>query len=199
MSENRFQLAARLISENPRASANKIACHPDWQGPPPTAAQMDRVRRWLAAKEEKARPRPKAEWTHRQKVNAWLTLWAVVGLAIIGGLACLIFEFPEECFGVFFGLCVLGLMYAGNVMGDKRRAAIQEAKRPRVNSRMVCPHCQSRGVETRPVERKKGVSGGKAVAAVMTGGVSMLAVGLSREETEMRCHCPNCGTTWHVG
>ena len=48
---------------------------------------------------------------------------------------------------------------------------------------MVCPHCQEKGhVRTQPVTRKKGVSGGKATAALLTGGVSLLATGLSRKE-----------------
>jgi hypothetical protein len=53
-----------------------------------------------------------------------------------------------------------------------------------VNPAMICPHCGVRGnVRTKFVDRKKGVSGGKATAAVLTGGVSMLATGLSRKES----------------
>ena len=62
---------------------------------------------------------------------------------------------------------------------------------------LVCPHCQSRGtVRTKRVRQKKGISGGKATAAVLTGGVSLLATGLSRKETQTEAHCSNCGSTW---
>jgi hypothetical protein len=65
------------------------------------------------------------------------------------------------------------------------------------NAAMICPHCQSRGtVRTNQVKRKKGVSGGKATAAVLTGGLSILATGLSRKETVTEAHCTNCRNTW---
>lgn len=63
---------------------------------------------------------------------------------------------------------------------------------------MVCPHCQAKGtVATKHVKQKKGVSGGKATAAVLTGGFSMLATGLSRKEKVTEAHCSNCGSTWY--
>jgi ribosomal protein S27AE len=66
-------------------------------------------------------------------------------------------------------------------------------------SNIRCPHCGERGLTTtKQVNRKKGISGGKAVAAFFTGGFSMLAVGLSRKELETRMHCGYCGTTWYV-
>jgi hypothetical protein len=65
------------------------------------------------------------------------------------------------------------------------------------NAAIICPHCQSRGtVRTKQVKRKKGVSGGKATAAVLTGGLSVLATGLSRKETVTEAHCTNCRNTW---
>lgn len=67
-----------------------------------------------------------------------------------------------------------------------------------LSAQMACPHCQSRGVvHTKKVTQKKGVSGGKATAAVLTGGLSMLATGLSRKEALTEAHCVNCGATWH--
>lgn len=66
-----------------------------------------------------------------------------------------------------------------------------------INSAMMCPHCQTKGeVRTKSITQKKGVSGGKAAAAVLTGGVSILAVGLSRKEASTQAHCDNCGNTW---
>jgi len=66
-----------------------------------------------------------------------------------------------------------------------------------IKSKLLCPHCQTTGqVRTKPIEQKKGVSGGKATAAVLTGGVSLLATGLSRTEAHTQAHCMNCESTW---
>jgi hypothetical protein len=65
------------------------------------------------------------------------------------------------------------------------------------NAEIVCPHCGVRGrVHTRPVNRKKGISGGKAVGAILTSGLSMLATGLSRKERETEAWCGNCKSVW---
>lgn len=66
-------------------------------------------------------------------------------------------------------------------------------------TQIVCPHCQTRGqVAVRRVKRKKGVSGGKATAGLLTAGVSLLAVGLSRKEGVQNLTCGNCGMSWDV-
>jgi len=68
----------------------------------------------------------------------------------------------------------------------------------RQNEQLVCPHCQTKGsVATRRVKLKKGISGGKAVGALMTLGVSVLATGLSRKEDATEAKCSNCGSIWH--
>lgn len=65
------------------------------------------------------------------------------------------------------------------------------------NPAMICPHCQTRGsVFTKGIDQKRGVSGGKATAAVLTGGVSLLATGLSRKEHATQAYCTNCKNTW---
>jgi hypothetical protein len=65
------------------------------------------------------------------------------------------------------------------------------------NLAMVCPHCQARGrVRTKTVKRKKGVSGAKATGAVLTGGISLIATGLSRKEELTQAHCDSCNNTW---
>lgn len=86
---------------------------------------------------------------------------------------------------------------------QKRRAQLQSAERSalwaygRTNSQMVCPHCQTRGkVRTKPIDKKAGISGGKATAALLTGGLSILATGLSRKEALTQAHCDNCDSTW---
>jgi DNA-directed RNA polymerase subunit RPC12/RpoP len=66
------------------------------------------------------------------------------------------------------------------------------------DAQIVCPHCQSRGnVATRQVKLKRGVSGGKATTALLTGGLSLLAVGLSKKERATEAKCSNCGSLWH--
>jgi hypothetical protein len=66
-----------------------------------------------------------------------------------------------------------------------------------VNPALVCPHCQVKGhIRTKAVDRKKGVSGGKATAALLTAGVSLMATGLSRKERATHAQCDNCGSEW---
>jgi len=66
-----------------------------------------------------------------------------------------------------------------------------------INPALVCPHCQTKGsVRTQQANRKKGVSGGKAAAAVLTLGWSLLATGLSRKETVTACTCDQCHSQW---
>jgi hypothetical protein len=64
-------------------------------------------------------------------------------------------------------------------------------------SQIVCPHCQVRGhVHCKTVKAKKGISGGKATGALLTGGFSILATGLSRKQKVTEAHCNNCQSTW---
>lgn len=63
---------------------------------------------------------------------------------------------------------------------------------------MICPHCQTKGrVLTKPVTKKKGISGAKATGALLTGGVSIIATGLSQKDQVTEAHCTNCSSTWH--
>jgi hypothetical protein len=65
------------------------------------------------------------------------------------------------------------------------------------DSLIVCPQCQTSGsVRTERLKAKKGVSGGKATAALLTAGVSMLATGLSRKEEVTRATCGRCKSVW---
>lgn len=62
---------------------------------------------------------------------------------------------------------------------------------------IVCSHCHKRGcVITKRLRAKKGVSGGKAVAGLMTCGLSMFAVGLSCKEWVTQAKCRNCESEW---
>lgn len=49
---------------------------------------------------------------------------------------------------------------------------------------------------TEQVKEKAGISGGKATAAVLTGGVSILGTGLSRKQRVTRATCGECGSVW---
>jgi hypothetical protein len=83
---------------------------------------------------------------------------------------------------------------------EQQRAA-QEALATRrhgpLNPAMICPHCQTKGsVRKQPKNRKSGISGVKAAAALLTGGFSLLATGLSGSETVTQAHCTCCDCTW---
>lgn len=81
----------------------------------------------------------------------------------------------------------------GNDVRDRRGQQNYGAPNPA----MVCPHCSVKGmVRTRRVKQKKGVSGGKATAALLTGGFSMLVTGLSRKEKGTLAYCENCRNQW---
>jgi len=68
-----------------------------------------------------------------------------------------------------------------------------------LHAEVICPHCQTKGnVHYKHLDRKKGISGGKATAALLTSGVSMLATGLSRKEQHIQAHCVKCNTTWDI-
>jgi hypothetical protein len=68
-----------------------------------------------------------------------------------------------------------------------------------VNPALICHHCGTRGkVRAKPVKVKKGISGAKATAGLITAGVSVFAVGLSRKDKVTQCRCGNCTTMWHI-
>jgi len=108
--------------------------------------------------------------------------WVALGAMVIGG-------------GLLWGLSSKeerkrGFWY---VLLQKQKLE-QKQDRDRV---MICPHCATKGsVSTRSVDRKKGVSGGKATAALLTSGVSLLATGLSRKEKATAASCSSCGAHW---
>jgi hypothetical protein len=86
---------------------------------------------------------------------------------------------------------------ASKTVGKSIEAAAKMAAYGNRNAALVCPHCQSQGtVHTKPVDQKKGIHGGKATAGILTGGVSLLATGLSRKERLTEAHCTHCGSTW---
>ena len=110
--------------------------------------------------------------------------------------------------GIIFVLVLSGVIAAVSmIMESGKTSKLSPAQRieqqlvaqhgPR-SSEMVCPHCQTKGkIHTKAVTSKKGVSGAKATGAILTGGVSLLATGLSRKENQTRAFCANCSSTWH--
>lgn len=65
--------------------------------------------------------------------------------------------------------------------------------------KILCQHCGERGhVTVRVVSRGKGISGGKATAGLMTGGLSLPFAGLSKNQTVRNLTCGNCSMTWDV-
>jgi len=67
------------------------------------------------------------------------------------------------------------------------------------NPHMVCPHCQTKGsVSTVQFKAKGGVSGGKATGALLTGGLSLFATGLSRKVMVTQASCGTCQMTWTI-
>lgn len=82
---------------------------------------------------------------------------------------------------------------AADQLADQEVARIAEEKARQI----VCQHCQTKGfVTTKKLRQKQGISGGKATAAVLTGGVSVVATGLSRHEQVTKAECSNCGAEW---
>lgn len=80
-----------------------------------------------------------------------------------------------------------------------RRAAMARHHPSAVDpdTRIQCPHCGLTGqVRTKEAKQKRGISGGKATGALLTGGVSILATGLSRKQKVTEAHCSNCESRW---
>jgi hypothetical protein len=93
---------------------------------------------------------------------------------------------------------IIGVVCAIASAWDKSaREKSDTEKRKAGEYKIVCPQCHERGcVTTAKVVEKAGIHGGKATAALLTGGVSMLATGLSNELGKTQATCSNCGSTW---
>lgn len=81
----------------------------------------------------------------------------------------------------------------------KRAAWLADYNHGPLNPHVVCPHCKNREcVRTKRVKRDKGVSGGKAGLAVLTGGWSVIGTGLSNKEEATKALCQTCGVEWFM-
>ncbi len=113
----------------------------------------------------------------------------VSGQSEYGGLACV---------GVVLVLFFGGIFLFFRAKDEARAIAKADAERRlEGDPKIVCPHCQERGhVTTCYVEERAGIDGGKATAALLTGGISMLATGLSNQIGKTQATCANCGSIW---
>lgn len=102
-------------------------------------------------------------------------------------------------FGAVIAMLLLFVLIIALAASQKRISPEQQAQltNGRISPQVICPHCQTRGtVRTKAIKKKVGISGGKATAALLTGGVSLLATGLARKEALTQAHCENCNSTW---
>jgi hypothetical protein len=95
-------------------------------------------------------------------------------------------------FIVIIGMVVGFIMYIANIIKNP------DSLYGILNPEIICPHCQIKGfVFVKNEKQKKGISGAKATGAILTGGLSILATGLSRKEMTTKAYCKNCNSTWH--
>jgi hypothetical protein len=114
-------------------------------------------------------------------------------------MECIVFLILLVVLGVVAGVIAAMAEHAkmSQMSGKERKEYVLSEQWGKINPAMVCPHCLEKGsVRTKPVIVKKGISGDKAAAAVVTGGLSILATGLSRKEQRTQARCDNCENTW---
>ncbi len=102
---------------------------------------------------------------------------------------------------------ILGILYFHTIGDDTKGSPSRAAGRSSMDAgrslaedgQIICPHCQTRGrVRTYGMERKTGISGAKATAAIITAGLSLFFVGLSRKDDVLRARCSNCNVSWDI-
>jgi len=80
-----------------------------------------------------------------------------------------------------------------NMSEEEKDNYYDTAEHGKLRKEIICPHCQTKGqIRTKETKRKKGISGAKATGALLTGGLSILATGLSRKEVGTEAYCGNC-------
>jgi hypothetical protein len=134
-------------------------------------------------------------------------LYVLLGIIAIVGL--LIFLWINVSFWHFvlswFVICIAIAIWVSGIDSKKLSYLNPEERKEFDRSRLlgpirpqiVCAHCHVQGrVRTKGIQKDAGISGKKATAAALTGGISVLATGLSRKELLTRAHCDNCGSTW---
>ena len=70
---------------------------------------------------------------------------------------------------------------------------------PRPVGQIECPFCHGVGtVVVQKIKKKKGVSTGKATAALLTAGISLIGTGLAKKEMVSQLTCAACNMTWEA-
>lgn len=98
---------------------------------------------------------------------------------------------------LIFGASIAGiLIYRANYSPEAKQAALTRAEAQKL---IICQFChEAGGVTVREVTQKQGISGGKATGALLTGGLSLVAVGLSKKGQVNELICSRCGMKWHA-
>jgi hypothetical protein len=96
-------------------------------------------------------------------------------------------------------VAIAALLKMGDMTPEEHERGRLELRYGYLNPDMICPHCQTKAsVRTKVVNQKAGISGGKAAVGILTGGVSVLATGLSRKERVTKAHCDTCKVEWDL-
>lgn len=98
---------------------------------------------------------------------------------------------------VLIGFGIAGfIIYKTTFSPEARQQAMSRAEAQKL---IICSYChQAGGVTVRNIQQKQGVSGGKATSALLTGGASLLAVGLSKKGMVNELTCSRCQMKWHA-
>jgi len=164
---------------------------------------------WRCANEDRLTQLKLSAERRRKRNNVLLTVLAIaIVVILILGIAT--YGFLTSVLTLLGLIVVITIICAIAEAGSKEgtaagsiaaapglRGGVEDGRYGPLNRALVCPHCQATGtVQARAVREKKGISGAKATGALLTGGVSILATGLSRKEKLTRAHCNNCKSTW---
>jgi hypothetical protein len=148
----------------------------------------DRLAKMMEAKRTTAQqPKPKKPFLSpaQEAHKRGLLIFTIIAIAIAASILALGLKalYLDEFLLIFGGTLI--------IRSKLKKAGLLPSMQ------MVCPHCNAKGsVITSRVRQKQGIGGGKATAAILTGGVSMLGTGLSRKQTVTKAHCTNCMARW---
>jgi hypothetical protein len=120
------------------------------------------------------------------------------------------FDFIMGTIGVLFGLLLVFMVVMGIYRlfvpetEEEKKAWHDRVEAQRTKElwgasapAIICPHCQTKGkVWVKAVKRKKGISGAKVTAGLVTLGTTVLVTGLAQKVEQTQAHCENCGSTW---
>lgn len=123
------------------------------------------------------------------------------------GLIYITYHFWQERGEVYWDIIIPAFCFSLALFGG----AVYELKKPappidnkytpirtqNKSQNMICPYCQNKGTVSIYRDKvKNGISGGKLTGAILTGGLSLLATGLSRKTEVSKAQCSKCGAEW---